>query len=70
MDHLTAPVRRGLPGGNLKSLIDAIKEFIYHHQQVDALSQSDTHNYSAHTALTERLSRMLKRVCKIETGIV
>lgn len=68
MDQLAKPIRHGLPGRNLKSLIEAIKEFIYHHQQVDAL-QNDTTNHRAHTALTERLSRMLKKVCKNEADL-
>lgn len=69
MDQLAKPIRHGLPGRNLKLLIEAINEFIYHHQQVDALSQNDTTNHRAHTALTERLSRMLRKVCKNEADL-
>lgn len=69
MDQLAKPIRHGLPGRNLKSLIEAIKEFICHHQQVDALSHNDATNHRAHTALTERLSRMLRKVCKNEAHL-
>ncbi len=66
LQHLSKVIRDALPGGTLQSLIASIKEFIYHHEKVDALSENYEHSQ---TGMTEQLSRMLRKLCDTETKL-
>lgn len=51
-----------LPGGKLTNLVDAVHEFVVHHQRVDTLNFAGEEGVRVWSAFTERLGRVLARL--------
>ena len=57
-----------MPGGTLAPLVDAVQEFVVHHQQVDTMNFAGDEGKEVWTAFTERLKGILVRL-KAEAGL-
>lgn len=57
-----------LPGKNLHALIDAVEEFVKHHQRVDTLSFDGEEGMEVWSAFTEKLKGVLERLKAVSSS--
>jgi hypothetical protein len=57
-----------LPGRNLGMLIEAVEEFVRHHQKVDTMNFDGEEGKEVWGAFTEKLKGVLERLREVEQG--